>query len=67
MCTHILYSFAKVSGTTLAPYEWNDESTQWSKGMYERTIDLKKINPNLKVLLAVGGDKKFSIYLINLQ
>ena len=25
------------------------------KGMYERVQDLKKINPNLKVTLAVGG------------
>ena len=23
--------------------------------MYERTTDLKKINPNLKILIAVGG------------
>jgi chitinase len=39
----------------LAPFEWNDESTDWAKGMYERTIDLKKQNPHLKILLAVGG------------
>ena len=37
------------------PYEWNDESTSWSKGLYERTIGLKKVNTDLKVLLAVGG------------
>jgi chitinase len=42
-------------GNSLAPYEWNDQSTEWSKGMYERTTDLKRLNPNLKVLLAVGG------------
>jgi chitinase len=55
MCTHIIYSFAKLTNGELAPYEWNDESTDWSKGMYERTMDLKKINPSLKVLIAVGG------------
>jgi hypothetical protein len=55
MCTHIIYSFAKLQNGELAPYEWNDESTDWSKGMYERTMDLKKINPSLKVLIAVGG------------
>lgn len=32
--------------------------------MYERVIDLKSANPNLKVLIAVGGKwKKFLIYL----
>lgn len=55
LCTHIIYSFAKVVGNTLAAYEWNDESTDWSKGMYERTIALKNQNPSLKILLAVGG------------
>jgi chitinase len=55
LCTHIIYAFAKITNGQLAPFEWNDESTDWSKGMYERTIDLKKINPNLKILLAVGG------------
>lgn len=56
-----MYSFAKVVGNNLAAYEWNDESTDWSKGMYERTMDLKKQNPNLKILLAVGGLKNFLI------
>jgi hypothetical protein len=26
-----------------------------SKGNYEKAIDLKKLNPKLKILLAVGG------------
>ena len=55
LCTHIIYSFAKFTNYELAGYEWNDESTEWSKGLYERTIDLKKKNPSLKVSLAVGG------------
>jgi chitinase len=55
LCTHVIYSFAKVTGNSLAPYEWNDLSEPWMRGMYERTIDLKKQNPSLKVLLAVGG------------
>ena len=35
LCTHIIYAFAKMSGNRLAPYEWNDENTAWSTGMYE--------------------------------
>ena len=33
LCTHIIYSFAKIAENHLAPFEWNDESTNWSKGM----------------------------------
>ena len=55
MCTHVIYAFANLENNKLAPFEWNDESTPSFKGLYERTTDLKKVNPNLKVLLAVGG------------
>ena len=55
LCTHIIYSFAKFTNYELAAYEWNDENMDWSKGLYQKTIDLKLKNPNLKVLLAVGG------------
>ncbi len=55
LCTHIVFSFAKVIDDSLQPYEWNDESTGWSKGLYERSVALKEINPELKVMLAVGG------------
>ncbi|KAL8595075.1 hypothetical protein ACOMHN_002053 [Nucella lapillus] len=51
MCTHIVYAFAKINSalTSLSTIEWNDED------MYQRVIRLKDTNPQLKVLLAVGG------------
>lgn len=33
VCTHIVYAFAKTSGNRIEAAEWNDESTEWSKGM----------------------------------
>ena len=55
LCDMIIYSFAKLEGDRLEPFEWNDLSTPWSRGMYERTMDLKKQNRALKILIAVGG------------
>ncbi len=55
LCTHIIYSFAKFENYELAAYEWNDESTDWMKGNYQKTMDLRVSNPTLKILLAVGG------------
>uniref|UniRef100_K1PKV2 Acidic mammalian chitinase n=1 Tax=Magallana gigas TaxID=29159 RepID=K1PKV2_MAGGI len=55
VCTHIVYAFAKTSGNRIEAAEWNDESTEWSKGMYAKINDLKKKNPKLKTLLAIGG------------
>ena len=50
LCTHIMYSFAKIgSGNKIAMFEWNDDK------MYARVNDLKKKNPELKTLLAIGG------------
>ncbi|XP_076461458.1 chitinase-3-like protein 1 [Babylonia areolata] len=55
-CTHLVYSFAKVSGNRLAPYEWNDiVSYNVPSGLYYRFNKLKTQNPALKTLLAVGG------------
>nr|AAB68959.1 chitinase [Acanthocheilonema viteae] len=56
LCTHILYAFAKVDekGTSMA-FEWNDEDTEWSKGMYSRVIKLRENDPTLKILLSYGG------------
>jgi len=55
LCTHVIYAFAKIVGTDVVAFEWNDESTAWSKGMYERMMNLKTQNPNLKIMLGVGG------------
>ena len=33
LCTHVIYAFAKLNGNHLKAFEWNDESTPWSKGM----------------------------------
>ena len=50
LCTHIMYSFAKIDAQNkIAMYEWNDDK------MYVRFNDLKKKNPELKTLLAIGG------------
>jgi len=58
LCTHINFAFAKVlESLTLAPYE-EDDIKGWtanSKGMYERILNLKETNPDLRVLLSVGG------------
>ena len=51
LCTHILFSFAKVSRSihTLEIYEKNDHE------LYARINALKKVNPKLKTQIAVGG------------
>ncbi|CAF0791621.1 unnamed protein product [Brachionus calyciflorus] len=56
LCSHVIFSFGKINDQSeLEAFEWNDESTEWAPGMYKRTIDLKKKNKDLKVLIAVGG------------
>jgi chitinase len=58
LCTHINFAFAKVlESLTIAPYE-EDDLKGWtanSKGMYERIMILKETNPDLRVLLSLGG------------
>ena len=49
LCTHINYAFARLSGNNLAPFEWNDDD------LTRRVMNLKARNPNLKILLSVGG------------
>ena len=33
LCSHLVYAFAKLEGNRLAAFEWNDESTEWMRGM----------------------------------
>ncbi|KAI8496460.1 Endochitinase 1 [Branchiostoma belcheri] len=57
LCTHVIYAFAKMVNYQLAPFEWNDDNTDWSTGMYERFMTrLSEANgPTPKSLLAIGG------------
>ncbi|XP_007485186.1 chitinase-3-like protein 2 [Monodelphis domestica] len=51
LCTHLIYSFAKINNNKIAPREWNDAT------LYHTFNNLKKRNPNLKTLLSIGGSK----------
>lgn len=66
VCTHLIYAFASIKNNQLSAFDPTDESTLNVKGLYERTTDLKKLNPNLKVLLAVGGWNMGSTPFINI-
>jgi len=64
LCTHLIFAFAAINTTSweIRAFEWNDETTaEGAKaepkryGRYEEFNNLKKLNPRLKTLLAVGG------------
>lgn len=47
-------SFGWMKANKLTSFDSTDETKNDKKGTYERVVELKKKNPNLKVLLAVG-------------
>ncbi|XP_011845880.1 PREDICTED: chitotriosidase-1 isoform X3 [Mandrillus leucophaeus] len=49
LCTHLIYAFAGMTNHQLSTIEWNDET------LYQEFNGLKKMNPKLKTLLAIGG------------
>ncbi|XP_006731628.1 chitotriosidase-1 [Leptonychotes weddellii] len=49
LCTHLVYAFAGMKNHQLSSIEWNDEA------LYQEFNGLKKMNPKLKTLLAIGG------------
>ncbi|XP_017893236.1 probable chitinase 10 [Ceratina calcarata] len=55
LCTHIIFAFGWLKKNKLTSFESNDETKDGKIGLYERMIALKKANPSLKVLLAIGG------------
>eukprot|EP00090_Calanus_glacialis_P000625 TRINITY_DN1040_c0_g1_i1.p1 TRINITY_DN1040_c0_g1~~TRINITY_DN1040_c0_g1_i1.p1 ORF type:complete len:1056 (-),score=204.14 TRINITY_DN1040_c0_g1_i1:2491-5658(-) len=55
MCTHIIFAFGWLKNGKLASFEENDETGGGKVGLYDRVVKLKSKNPNLKVLLAIGG------------
>uniref|UniRef100_A0A8D0B9X3 Acidic mammalian chitinase n=1 Tax=Salvator merianae TaxID=96440 RepID=A0A8D0B9X3_SALMN len=50
LCTHLIYAFATMNENKIAPYEWNDEDR-----LFPEFIALKQKNPQLVLLLAIGG------------
>ncbi|XP_076042468.1 chitotriosidase-1-like [Oratosquilla oratoria] len=62
LCTHIVYGFAGLrSNRIIALDPWNDLYEEFGKGAYERFTGLKKQNPTLKALLAIGGWNEGSV------
>uniref|UniRef100_T1JLV5 GH18 domain-containing protein n=1 Tax=Strigamia maritima TaxID=126957 RepID=T1JLV5_STRMM len=55
LCTHMVVAFATLKEGKLAAAHPDDEGSDNKKGLYDRVLDLKKKNPSLKVLLALGG------------
>lgn len=64
LCTHIIYAFGWMKKGKLSSLEANDESVDGKVGLYERTMALKKVNPDLKVLLAIGQLNNSILYLL---
>ena len=54
LCTHVVYAFAVLNTQT---YEIKvfDQWLDIDLKNYEKFVELKKANPNLKVLMALGG------------
>ena len=57
LCTHIIYGFTDLgTDNTIALYDpWNDVTDGGGKGALLRFTGLKRLNPNLKTLVANGG------------
>lgn len=54
LCTHVIFAFGWLKKGKLSSFESNDETKDGKVGLYERIMTLKKANPKLKVLLAIG-------------
>jgi chitinase len=59
LCTHIHYAFAKIDPTSLKLEPTEEHDNNWTERsnipLYIRLFGLKRKNPSLKIILAVGG------------
>ncbi|XP_026316169.1 chitinase-3-like protein 1 [Hyposmocoma kahamanoa] len=71
LCTHLVYTFVGINnqGTVVSLDSWLDLPENWGRDNFGKFNALKKINPNLKTILAVGGwnegSAKYSIMAAN--
>lgn len=55
LCTHIIFAFGWLKKGKISSFESNDETKDGKTGLYERIDVLKKANPKLQTLLAIGN------------
>jgi len=63
LCTHAIYGFAALNeDATIKVFDpWMDLPDDWGKAGYRRFNDMRKVNPTLKTLIAIGGWNEGSI------
>ncbi|XP_077294000.1 chitinase-3-like protein 1 [Arctopsyche grandis] len=63
LCTHVIYSFVGLdtSGEIKVLDPWIDLPDNWGKDGFGRFNSMKKINPDLKTLIAIGGWNEGSV------
>ncbi|RXG69677.1 Chitotriosidase-1 [Armadillidium vulgare] len=49
ICTHLIIAFAKIQNNTIQPKKFSDVE------IYKKVLSLKKINPELKVMLSLNS------------
>lgn len=64
LCTHVIFAFGWLKKNKLTSFESNDETKDGKIGLYERVVNLKKANPSLKILLAIGKFVLFHVRII---
>lgn len=57
LCTHIIYTFVGISeeGEVKVLDSWQDLPNDYGKNGFGRFNKLRKINPNVKTIIAIGG------------
>lgn len=65
LCTHIIFAFGWLKKGKISSFESNDETKDGKTGLYERIDALKKANPKLQTLLAIGEVSFHSLIYIS--
>jgi chitinase len=58
ICTHLIFTFAGLDpvDNVIMPLDpYNELCDNWGKCAYERFVALKRLNPEVKTILAIGG------------